>query len=80
MKNLFLILILMFLFLMTGCNQIHYTSITRPRIDNNRDFHYVVADGEQQLEGNNSVRDINKRSRKYDIIIIESDGTYYFTH
>lgn len=70
----------MLLFLSSACNQIHYTSITRPRIDNNRDFHYLVADGDRQLEGTDSVRDINKRSRKYDIIIIESDGTYYFTH
>lgn len=80
MKSLFLAFILFVLLIFGGCNQVRYTSITKPRIDNNRDFHYIVSEREPRLEGNSSVRDINKRSNRYNMIIIESDGTYYYTY
>lgn len=81
MKSLLLWLTLLTAILFVGgCNQVSYTSITRPTIDNNRDYHYIVSEREKRLEGNSSVRDINNKSSKYDIIIIENDGSYYYTY
>lgn len=80
MKSLFLGLTLAALLFMGGCNQISYTSITRPTIDNNRDYHYIVSERDKKLEGNSYIKDINNRGSKYDIIVIESDGSYYYTY
>ncbi len=78
MRSFFLGILL--LILLSGCNQVRYVSITKPRIDTNTGNHYIVSEKPNKIEGNSGVVDINNRGKKYDTIVIEDDGTYYYTH
>lgn len=75
-----LLLGLLGLFLLTGCNQIRYVSISKSRVDTSSTNQYIVTEKQKTYEGNSSVSDINNKSSKHDTIVIEDDGTYYYTH
>ncbi len=63
--------------LFIGCNSVRYTSITKPTIDRPGNEYFITNKG-QKYEGNSSVTDINNKSNKYQTIVIENDGTYYY--
>ena len=74
MKRLLLGLILI---LLVGCNSVQYRSITRPNVEKPSN-EYFIANKNQKYEGNSSVTDINTKSNKYQTIVVENDGTYYY--
>ncbi len=74
MKKLFIIVILIFL---NACTFVKYKSVSNPIIEmpNNE---YLITNKNMKYEGNSSVIDINNGRNKYQTIIIEDDGTYYY--
>ncbi|MBN2838097.1 MAG: hypothetical protein JXM74_05020 [Fusobacteriaceae bacterium] len=70
-------LLLLVLLLQVGCNSVKYRSISKPAVEkpNNE---YFTSDKNQKYEGNSSVTDINSKSNKYQTIVVENDGTYYY--
>ena len=74
MKRLLLGLILI---LLVGCNSVQYRSIMRPNVEKPSN-EYFNEEKKQKYEGNSSVTDINTKSNKYQTIVVENDGTYYY--
>lgn len=65
------------LLLLVGCNNVSYKSITKPSVDKPGN-EYFITNKNQKYEGNSSVTDINNKSNKYQTIVVENDGTYYY--
>lgn len=66
-----------FLLFMVGCNAVNYKSITKPSVERPGN-EYFISGKNQKYEGNASVTDINNKSNKYETIVIENDGTFYY--
>lgn len=74
MKKVLVGILLLFL---AGCNSVTYRSITKPSIERPGN-EYFISGKNQKYEGNSSVTDINNNSNRYQTIVIENDGTYYY--
>lgn len=74
MKKVILGILLLFL---VGCNSVNYKSITKPTVARPGNEYFITSKN-QQYEGNSSVTDINNKSNRYETIVVENNGTYYY--
>ncbi|TDT72384.1 hypothetical protein EV215_0185 [Hypnocyclicus thermotrophus] len=74
-KILFIIIIV----LSGGCQRVQYVSVSKPNIDTSTTNHFLTPQKDTILEGNDSVKDINKKSNQIETLIIEDDGSYYYS-
>lgn len=79
MKNIRILFIIIVMVFSIGCQRVQYVSVSKPNIDTSTTNHYLTPQKDTILEGNDSVKDINKKSNQIETLIIEDDGTYYYS-